>query len=250
MCASSSDEVGAGSPARRHRRDRLHLCRRACLVAHCPGRGAGLRHSGRDHRDDRPGRGRRDLPRHRGAAPAVDPGAGREPVQRRRGDRDLLAGCRDAGRRPAREPVGRARSPLRASSAVVSPSAMSPVGRSPLFIPTLRASRLAEATLTIAFAYVIFVVCDHYLGVSGVVAVAAAALAVSAGGRRRLVAVELGKPRRHLGAAGLLGEFADLSVCGDADPRASRKGELGRSGLAGRAGRRGSPRSGGDACTG
>ena len=55
-----------------------------------------------------------------------------------------------------------------------------------LFIPILRASRLAEATLTIAFAYVIFVVCDHYIGVSGVVAVASAALAVSAGGRRRL----------------------------------------------------------------
>ncbi|MBV9685809.1 MAG: sodium:proton antiporter, partial [Alphaproteobacteria bacterium] len=55
-----------------------------------------------------------------------------------------------------------------------------------VFIPILRASRLAEATLTIAFAYVIFVVCDHYIGVSGVVAVASAALAVSAGGRRRL----------------------------------------------------------------
>jgi monovalent cation:H+ antiporter, CPA1 family len=54
------------------------------------------------------------------------------------------------------------------------------------FIPILRASRLAEATLTIAFAYIIFVVCEHYVGVSGVVAVAAAALAVSAGGRRRL----------------------------------------------------------------
>jgi CPA1 family monovalent cation:H+ antiporter len=54
------------------------------------------------------------------------------------------------------------------------------------FIPILRASRLAEATLTIAFAYVIFVVCDHYIDVSGVVAVASAALAVSAGGRRRL----------------------------------------------------------------
>ena len=95
-----------------------------------------------------------------------------------------------------------------------------------LFIPTLRASRLAEATLTIAFAYVIFVVCDHYLGVSGVVAVAAAALAVSAGGPAPLGAVELGKPRRHVGAAGLLGELADLLVRGDADPRASRKGEL------------------------
>src|SRR5215831_9054584 len=55
-----------------------------------------------------------------------------------------------------------------------------------LFIPILRASRLAEATLTIAFAYVIFVICDHYLHVSGVVAVASAALAVSAEGRRRL----------------------------------------------------------------
>ncbi len=55
-----------------------------------------------------------------------------------------------------------------------------------LFIPMLRASRLAEATLTIGFAYVIFIACDHYLDVSGVVAVAAAALAVSAGGRRRL----------------------------------------------------------------
>jgi CPA1 family monovalent cation:H+ antiporter len=55
-----------------------------------------------------------------------------------------------------------------------------------LFIPMLRASRLAEATLTIGFAYVIFIACDHYLDVSGVVAVASAALAVSAGGRRRL----------------------------------------------------------------
>ena len=55
-----------------------------------------------------------------------------------------------------------------------------------LLIPILRASRLAEATLTIAFAYVIFVVCDYYLHFSGVVAVAAAALAVSAEGRRRL----------------------------------------------------------------
>ncbi len=55
-----------------------------------------------------------------------------------------------------------------------------------LCLPILRSSRLAEATLTIGFAYFIFIVCDHYLGFSGVVAVAAAALAVSAGGRRRL----------------------------------------------------------------
>ncbi len=54
------------------------------------------------------------------------------------------------------------------------------------FMPVLRSSRLAEATLTIGFAYFVFIVCDHYLGCSGVVAVATAALAVSAGGRRRL----------------------------------------------------------------
>ena len=55
-----------------------------------------------------------------------------------------------------------------------------------LSMPALRSSRLAEATLTIGFAYAIYIICDHYLHVSGVVAVAAAGLAVSAGGRRRL----------------------------------------------------------------
>ena len=55
-----------------------------------------------------------------------------------------------------------------------------------LFMPMLRSSRLAEATMTIGFAYAVYIVCEHYLGVSGVVAVAAAALAVSAEGRRRL----------------------------------------------------------------
>ncbi|HXC89172.1 MAG TPA: cation:proton antiporter [Stellaceae bacterium] len=55
-----------------------------------------------------------------------------------------------------------------------------------LSMPVLRSSRLAEATLTIGFAYAIYIICDHYLHVSGVVAVAAAALAVSAEGRRRL----------------------------------------------------------------
>ncbi|HUC09186.1 MAG TPA: cation:proton antiporter [Stellaceae bacterium] len=55
-----------------------------------------------------------------------------------------------------------------------------------LSMPVLRSSRLAEATLTIGFAYAIYIICDHYLRVSGVVAVAAAALAVSAEGRRRL----------------------------------------------------------------
>jgi len=47
------------------------------------------------------------------------------------------------------------------------------------FIPTLRASRLAAATLTLAFAYVTFIVCFHYLGGSGFVSVASAVMAQS-----------------------------------------------------------------------
>jgi len=43
-------------------------------------------------------------------------------------------------------------------------------------IPVLRGNRLAEPTLTIGMAYIVYVVCDHYLGVSGIVAVAAAAI--------------------------------------------------------------------------
>ncbi len=53
-------------------------------------------------------------------------------------------------------------------------------------MPILRSSRLAEATYTIGFSYGIFIICDHYLHVSGVVAVAAAGLAVGAEARRRL----------------------------------------------------------------
>ena len=93
-----SDEVGACPPARCYRRHRLHLCRRARLVADFPGRDPGLRNSRRNHRDHRSGRGRCDLSRYRRAAPPVNPGAGREPVQRRRGNRDLLP-CRRNARR-------------------------------------------------------------------------------------------------------------------------------------------------------
>jgi CPA1 family monovalent cation:H+ antiporter len=53
-------------------------------------------------------------------------------------------------------------------------------------MPLLRGNRLAEATMTIASAYIVYVVCDHYLGLSGIVAVAAEAIAISAGGRRRM----------------------------------------------------------------
>jgi monovalent cation:H+ antiporter, CPA1 family len=52
--------------------------------------------------------------------------------------------------------------------------------------PWLRDHRLAETTLTVALAYLTFVVGEHYLGVSGVVAAVSTGLVVSYEGRRRL----------------------------------------------------------------
>src|SRR5215470_6671505 len=53
-------------------------------------------------------------------------------------------------------------------------------------IPWMRDDRLAEATLTLALAYGIFVVAERFLHVSGVAAVLASALAISAAGRSRI----------------------------------------------------------------
>jgi CPA1 family monovalent cation:H+ antiporter len=53
-------------------------------------------------------------------------------------------------------------------------------------IPWLRDDRLAEATLTVALAYLVYLAADRLLGVSGVVAVLGAGLAVSAVGRSRI----------------------------------------------------------------
>ena len=52
-------------------------------------------------------------------------------------------------------------------------------------VPRLRESRLAEMTLTLALPYLVYVLCESYLQVSGVVAVVAAGLVVSAVGRSR-----------------------------------------------------------------
>jgi len=53
-------------------------------------------------------------------------------------------------------------------------------------IPMLRGRRTAEVTLTLALPYIVFVSGDHFLGVSGVVAVAVAGLVFGAGSRSRL----------------------------------------------------------------
>jgi CPA1 family monovalent cation:H+ antiporter len=53
-------------------------------------------------------------------------------------------------------------------------------------IPWGRDDRLAEATLTVAFAYLIFIVAERFFHVSGVVAVLSAGLIVSAFGRARI----------------------------------------------------------------
>ena len=50
----------------------------------------------------------------------------------------------------------------------------------------MRDDRLAEATLTLALAYGVFIVAERFLHVSGVVAVLAAGLIVSALGRSRI----------------------------------------------------------------
>ncbi|MBV9520041.1 MAG: cation:proton antiporter [Hyphomicrobiales bacterium] len=53
-------------------------------------------------------------------------------------------------------------------------------------VPWTRDDRLAEATLTVAFAYVIFIAAERLFHVSGVVAVLSAGLVVSAFGRARI----------------------------------------------------------------
>jgi monovalent cation:H+ antiporter, CPA1 family len=53
-------------------------------------------------------------------------------------------------------------------------------------IPWTRDDRLAEGTLTVALAYLVFIAAERFFHVSGVVAVLAAALTVSASGRTRI----------------------------------------------------------------
>src|SRR5271168_5138566 len=53
-------------------------------------------------------------------------------------------------------------------------------------IPWTRDDRLAEATLTVALAYLVFIAAEHVFHVSGVVAVLTAGLTVSASGRSRI----------------------------------------------------------------
>ena len=53
-------------------------------------------------------------------------------------------------------------------------------------IPWTRDDRLAEATLTVALAYLVFIGAEHLFHVSGVVAVLCAGLTVSASGRSRI----------------------------------------------------------------
>ena len=207
------------------------------LVADRPGRGPRLRDPRRDHRDHRSGRGSRDLSRYRGAAPAVDLGSGRKPVQRRRGDRDLLARRCDAGRRPAGQPARRARHLCprvrrRAGRRLCRRLGGHPVHPDIAGEPTGRGD--ADDRLRL---------CDlcRLRSLSRcfrVVAVAAAALAVSAGGRRRLApsnweSLVVTWEQLAFWASSLIFLFAAMQT-----PRASRKGELGRSWPACRAGRR------------
>ena len=85
---------------RRDRGARDHRRGRPRALAACPGAAGRLPAGGRDHRDHRPGRGGRDLPRSRRAGAPVPPGRGREPAQRRDRDRDLHGAARHPDHRP------------------------------------------------------------------------------------------------------------------------------------------------------
>lgn len=84
-------------------------------------------------------------------------------------------------------------------------------------LPTLSEHQLAESTLTLSLAYFTFVVGDHYLHVSGVVAVVAAGLVLSGEGRRRLLPSNweaLGRTWQQIGfwASSLIFLFAAMMV--------------------------------------
>ncbi|HEX6113880.1 MAG TPA: cation:proton antiporter [Geminicoccaceae bacterium] len=55
-----------------------------------------------------------------------------------------------------------------------------------ILVPWLQDSRLAEMTLTLALPYIVYILCERYFHVSGVIAVVTAGLVVSALGRYRL----------------------------------------------------------------
>jgi CPA1 family monovalent cation:H+ antiporter len=78
-----------------------------------------------------------------------------------------------------------------------------------IILPLLRSHPLAEVTLTIAFAYLAFIVGDHYLEVSGVVAAVTAGLVLSHQARRRL---SLSSWRRLSGTWEQLGFWASSLI--------------------------------------
>ena len=140
----------------------------------------------RGGRDDRPRRGHRDLPRCRRAR-APDPARrGRIAPQRRGGDRALCGAARH-------HRLGtRTSTSARAAVEFVDPSSAarrwewSPAAPALQIIPWTRDDRLAEATLTVALAYLAFIAAERLFHVSGVVAVLTAGLTVGAFGRTRI----------------------------------------------------------------
>jgi len=70
--------------------------------------------------------------------------------------------------------------------------------------------RLAEASLTVALAYLAFIAGERLFHVSGVVTVLVAGLTVGAVGRARITPYKLGVPRRSVGADRVLGALAGV----------------------------------------
>ena len=88
-------------------------------------------------------------------------------------------------------------------------------------IPGVRDDRLAEATLTLALAYGVFITAERLLHVLGVVAVLASALMISASFSHR--ALQLVFPDRSLGSNRVLGALPDLHPRIDPGSEATRR---------------------------
>ena len=137
--------------------------------------------------DDRPRRGHRDLPRRRGAG-APDRGWSKaRPCSTTRRRSCSTRSCSASSSRDVRPLLGTRRGSNSSAPSSAARLLGALAGRALLsIIPWTRDDRLAEGTLTVALAYLAFIAAQRLFDVSGVVAVLAAGLTVSAFGRTRI----------------------------------------------------------------
>src|SRR5205807_7998701 len=111
-------------------------------------------------------------------------------------------------------------------------------------LPFLGGSRMAEVTLSVALAYVVYLLGEHVLGVSGVVAVVSAGLTGGALARVRLRPASWRYLERVWEQNGFWASFADFRDCLDAGPETASWDAAARSLAAARRGCGGACRAG------